>query len=149
MRLDNSCFSLTAELTEISDRSDTFMHLNFFPYISRKIEHSPDSSSFLRLFQLTMWRRGPQVKEWSMRILVMQPRQQLPLRGRREWEKKWRCAEKKALSINKMGHGMNVECSLSTVRKRKVCWYDRILHPRPTSWSWKKETQMTSMRDRT
>lgn len=37
----------------------------------------------------------------------------------------------KGLSINKMGHYMNVECILSTLRKRKSLL---ILHLRPLFW---------------
>lgn len=39
----------------------------------------------------------------------------------------------KGLSINEMGHHMNVECALSTARKRKCLRYGCFRRPRPLS----------------
>lgn len=123
--------------------------------MSRMIAHS-FVGSFLWLFQLMMWWRVPQVKEWSMRILVMQPRQELPLRGRREWKKKWRCAEKKpspwikwvtVWMLNVLCRRWEREESADTsrfytldpllgIKKRKIHWLRWGFLRKTQMWKW-------------
>ncbi len=79
-------------------------------------QHLPQS---LPATESSVWRCGLRVKERSMRRLVMKPWQWGPLWGRLFYKDGGGRHAEKGLSINKMGHYMNVECALSTERKRK------------------------------